>query len=116
MSKSVGLAFALSVISLVIGFGDIGQSLAKESQGQGTTDTSLSKSASREGGQSGRSSHLEKRPEAAPSRGESRIGGQSGMESPLEERASSYGSMGGKRVGGQSGVERDEGKSLGKVK
>lgn len=116
MSKSVGLAFTLSVISLVIGIGGISQSLAKESQGPGTTDTSLSKSVSREGGQSGRLSHLEKRSEASRSMGESRIGGQSGTEAPLEERASSYGSLGGKRVGGQSGVERDEGKSSGKVK
>lgn len=116
MSKLVGSASILSTISLVIGIGGISQSLAQEMQKRGTTDTSLTKSSSREGGQSGRSSHLEKRSEAGLSRDESRIGGQSGTEAPLEERASSYGSMGGKRVGGQSGVERDEGKSSGKVK
>ena len=116
MRKSLGLTLTLSAISFVIGIGEIGQSFAQEMQRPGTTDTTVDTSAGRKGGQSGKSSHLEKRSEASRSRGESRIGGQSGTEAPLEERASSYGSMGGKRVGGQSGVESDLKKPSSKTK
>jgi len=116
MGKSVGLAFTLSAISAVIGIGNIDQSIAQETQRLGTTDTSLDKSVGREGGQSGRSPHLEKWTEASRSKAEGRIGGQAGVEAHLHERMSSYGSMGATRVGGQAGVEHDVGKPSDKVK
>ena len=108
MKKASGLTVTLSVVCLVIGIGATGQAFAVETGKAGTTDTNTRTSASREGGQSGKSPHLEKRSEAFRSKGEGRVGGQAGNETPLEERTSSYGSMGSTRVGGQAGVERDQ--------
>jgi len=116
MKKALGLTGTLSVICLVIGIGATGQAFALETQKGGTTDTNTHKSAGRVGGQSGTSSHLEKRSEASRSKGEGRVGGQAGTETSLEERTSDYGSMGGKRVGGQAGVEGNVGKSSGTTK
>ena len=83
LRKSIGLTLTLSAIFVVIGVGEIGQSFAQEMQRMGTTDTAVDKSVGREGGQSRKSPHLEKRSEASRSRGEGRIGGQSGTEIPL---------------------------------
>ena len=116
MRKSLVLILTLSTITIMLGIRGVGHTFAQEKQRLDTISTTVDQPAGREGGQGGKSPHLEKRSEASQTSDEGRVGGHSGKETSIEERTTSYGSVSGTRVGGQSGMEPRVGTSSSKAK